>query len=181
MSRNPVQVADVKPRDGVEAPAGWRRSVPAHNAVARPLLVSGVAAVAVAVVGLRLGAPGEVDTRRNSSVPPVTESPAPPAMEITPGNVVVVRMAYQPGESSGWHVHPGLHAVAVLSGSLTVYDHSCNPRIFGPGDSYVGGQELHLARNAGAEPVDMVVTTIDVAGPANSVTPLAAPAKCSDR
>ena len=96
-----------------------------------------------------------------------------------PGDVAVVTQAYEPGQTSGWHTHAGLHAVAVLTGELTVYDAECRPQRVVAGKPYVGGRELHLARNETAERVDMVVTYLNAVGP---VSPLAgAPAGCPAR
>jgi quercetin dioxygenase-like cupin family protein len=83
-----------------------------------------------------------------------------------PGDVAVVTQVYEPGQSSGWHAHAGLHAVAVLAGELTVYDAECRPQRVVAGEPYVGGRELHVARNETAEPVDMVVTYLNAVGPA---------------
>ena len=47
--------------------------------------------------------------------------------------------SYGPGHTSGWHVHPGVHSVVVLSGTLTVYDENCVRTDYGPGQSYLGG------------------------------------------
>lgn len=103
---------------------------------------------------------------------------ASPAAAITARDVTVVSLTYEPGHSSGWHVHSGLHAVAVLSGSLTVYDEACQPHVFGPGDSYVGGQAAHVARNEADAPVEMIVTAIEMSGPAGPGSHLPAPAGC---
>lgn len=82
-----------------------------------------------------------------------------------PGDVGVVTMIYEPGRSSGWHAHTGLHAVAVLSGELTIYDGECRPQRVVAGEPYVGGQDLHLARNETGGPVDMIVTYLNAVGP----------------
>lgn len=93
--------------------------------------------------------------------------------------VTVQRATYAPGQSSGWHSHPGIHSVVVLSGTLTVVE-ACASRTFGPGDTYIGGQQNHLATNDGTEPVEMMVvysTTAD--GPSDYALPADAPAGCS--
>lgn len=106
--------------------------------------------------------------------------PAPVALveTVTPADIAVVTMTYEPGQSSGWHTHPGLHAVAVVSGTLTVYGPTCSPLVIGPGESYVGGQELHVTRNEAAVPVEMVVTSVDTNRLTNSVTAHVAPVGC---
>jgi quercetin dioxygenase-like cupin family protein len=67
---------------------------------------------------------------------------------------------YRPGHSSGWHVHPGLHSVVVLGGTLTVYDESCAPTTFGAGETYLGGSTPHLARNETGDVLDVAITYI---------------------
>lgn len=95
-----------------------------------------------------------------------------------PGDVGVVSMAYEAGQSSGWHSHAGIHAVAVLSGTLTVYDAQCRPQYVVPGQPYVGGQELHLARNETQAPVEMIVTYINPSATAGADSRHAAPPAC---
>lgn len=109
--------------------------------------------------------------------------PATPTTAITisgTDGVAVHRMGYGPHESSSWHRHSGLHAIAVLSGTLTIVGPDCQPLRFGPGQSYVGGQGVHLARNDTDEPVEMSVTYLFPAGvPLQEfVIPATAPAGC---
>jgi quercetin dioxygenase-like cupin family protein len=89
--------------------------------------------------------------------------------------VSVVTQVYESGQSSGWHSHSGLHAVAVLSGRLAVYDQDCRLQQVEPGQPYVGGQELHLVRNEGTEPATMIVTYLNPAQPAPARAPSPAP------
>ena len=122
-----------------------------------------------------------------SRVPPPPEA-APARVEVQnasaitlsgPNDVTVVTQVYEANESSGWHRHSGIHAVAVVSGTLTVYDGRCNAQVVVPGRPYVGGQELHLARNETGSPVEMVVTYLSSAGSANSTVHAASP-PCPD-
>src|SRR5262249_46631627 len=78
-----------------------------------------------------------------------------------PGDITVLRRSYGPGQSSGWHSHRGIHAVAVLSGAISVYDAQCTATVYGPGEPYIGGQQLHLVRNEGASAADLVVTYLN--------------------
>jgi quercetin dioxygenase-like cupin family protein len=125
-------------------------------------LAAGAVGLAMATIGVQL-----VSTPVRGDVPP-----AAPVEEVAvggpgsltlsgPGDVNVLKVAYEPGQSSGWHTHAGIHAVAVLSGTLTVYDGQCQAQHYGPGRPYIGGQELHLARNETAAPVEMVVTYLN--------------------
>jgi quercetin dioxygenase-like cupin family protein len=81
-----------------------------------------------------------------------------------PAELVVQTMTYAAGQTSGWHSHPGLHLVSVISGTLTVYGPDCQPRSYGPGEPYIGGDSLHLARNEGEVPVEMGVTYLSAPG-----------------
>jgi quercetin dioxygenase-like cupin family protein len=87
---------------------------------------------------------------------------------------------YDPGQSSGWHTHTGLHAVVVLAGTLTIFDGECRPHIYGPGDSYVGGGDPHLAVNRSSSPLEMAVTYMFPAGLSHTAfhVPAPAPAGC---
>ena len=81
-----------------------------------------------------------------------------------PADVTVQMATYEPGQTSGWHRHTGIHAVAVLSGTITFYDQECRRQAYGPGETYVGGQDVHVARNETAEPVGLAVTYMFPAG-----------------
>lgn len=132
------------------------------------LVVLGVIAILLAA-GISRLAPGHAD------VPA-----ADPGIVLRgPGDVAVVTQVYEPAQTGGWHTHAGLHAVAVLSGELAVYDGECRRQRVVAGEPYVGGRELHLARNETAEPVTMVVTYLNAVG---SAPPHAgAPAGCNVR
>ncbi len=89
---------------------------------------------------------------------------------------------YEPGHSSGWHTHPGVHSAVVLEGVLTIYDASCQRHDFGPGESYLGGRDPHLARNEGDTPVRLVVTYVFAqTSPLDHAAPAAPPAGCVAR
>lgn len=117
------------------------------------------------------------------SRPAPTPAPAaagadPLAITMSARDVSVVTQVYEPGASSGWHTHPGIHAVAVLSGTLTVYDGQCQRQSYEPGRPYVGGQQSHLVRNEGEAPVTMVVTYLTPSAPTSTTTHAPAPAGC---
>lgn len=153
--------------DPADAPADTRFTMPGR------LLVSlGLVGMLTATAALAWPkAPAGPATARRAEAPVVVA-------DVNASDVGVVRMSYEPGQSSGWHSHPGVHAVAVVSGTLTVYGAECTPRNIGPGESYVGGQELHLTRNESAVPVEMVVTSVDTNRLTNSVRPHLAPHRC---
>ncbi len=123
----------------------WSRS-----ALGAALVAIGVAAMTTGAIGL-LSQGGAGDgaprLRKNVDVVPVETVPIAPPYHVT----------YDPGYSSGWHVHAGQHDVTVLSGALTVYGDDCRPEVYSVGQRYVGGRERHLASNEAAEPLKMVV------------------------
>lgn len=50
-----------------------------------------------------------------------------------PTDVRVQRLDFAANSSSGWHHHPGLLIVAVKSGVVTLTDHNCVSKTYGPG------------------------------------------------
>jgi quercetin dioxygenase-like cupin family protein len=84
-----------------------------------------------------------------SSVPFLTDADLPGEPQV---------MTYEPGESSGWHLHEGVvHSVLVLAGTMTVYGEDCQPRVYSAGDRYLGGLQPHLVRNETNTPLEMAV------------------------
>ena len=116
----------------------------------------------------------------SAPVPVATPAAADPlALTLSARDVSVVHQVYEPGEASGWHSHSGIHAVAVLSGTLTVYDGQCQAQTFHAGQPYVGGQQLHLVRNESAEPVVMSVTYLHPTSGGEPTRKLPAPSGCA--
>lgn len=112
-----------------------------------------------------------------SGVGPVPQDAA--VADLALPDVGVADNVYQPGHSSGWHVHPGVHSVVVLTGTLTVYDSACGRHDFGPNQTYLGGNEPHLARNEGASPLGVVVTYVYAKrSPIDHGTAVPAPPTC---
>jgi|GEM_PF-2078136 len=82
----------------------------------------------------------------------------------TPGPAVVSvhTDVLRPGASTGWHRHPGTETTIVSSGSVTVLrEDDCEGTRYSPGDAlFVVDAEPHLARNDGAVPAELVVTSL---------------------
>ena len=152
-----------------------RRPFPARSLL---LLGAGLLTMALAVVSVSAW------PDRQAAVG--TQAPAAPGPQTAgltisgPGDITVLNMTYAAGESSGWHAHRGIHAVAVLAGELAVYDTSCNRTSYGPDNPYIGGQQLHLIRNETGAAVPMVVTYLNPLQPAEVVPPpIATPPACA--
>ena len=66
--------------------------------------------------------------------------------------------------TSGWHSHPGVVLVSVVSGSLTFYDANCNAEIHPAGTSFVeSGDAAGLVRNESSTTPALVYATYLVA------------------
>lgn len=81
-----------------------------------------------------------------------------------PTEVITQVTIFQPGATSGWHSHPGPVLVVVKSGTVTVYDESCQPRRYSAGQAFVEGPEPAVVRNEGTTVSENVATFIAPAG-----------------
>lgn len=72
--------------------------------------------------------------------------------------------------SSGWHSHPGMVLVTVVSGGLSVYDEHCRAKAYAAGSAFVeSGDDPGLVRNESATtPAVVNVTYVVPAGTPNS-------------
>jgi quercetin dioxygenase-like cupin family protein len=170
-----------RPGRGLDIP-----EIPTAVETDEPNVAGRRSAVGLMATGLvfALAAAGLVATQWRS--PAVPERPAAWAAGVViagPESVAVHLSGYDPHESSTWHRHTGLHAVAILSGTLTVYGPDCQAVRYGPGQSFVGGQDLHMARNETDEPVQFTETILYPAGmPLETfVVPAGPPAGCGIR
>ena len=158
-----------EPEDDVDLPVG-----PPRRRWAAGLAIVGGLTLLAASAGAALAsrpaptprAPGAVAT-----VPGDAATPLP--------NIGTASETYEPGHASGWHVHPGVHSVTVLRGTLTIYDEHCGRTEYGPGETYLGGNAPHLARNEGAADLDVAITYVYTS--TTPGTPVAAPAGCDVR
>jgi quercetin dioxygenase-like cupin family protein len=100
-----------------------------------------------------------------------------------PADLMVVKVKVPPGGSFGWHSHPSAVAVAVTSGTLTLYDSSypgCRAKRFSRGQGFVEPRNhVHLARNEGSKPVTLYATYLGVPHGGNPNVPASRPANCS--
>jgi quercetin dioxygenase-like cupin family protein len=96
-------------------------------------------------------------------------------------NIGTASETYEPGHTSGWHVHPGVHSVVVLSGMLTIYDEHCVRTDYGPGEIYLGGNAPHLARNEGTDDLNVAITYVYSSTSQTPGSPVAGPAGCGVR
>ena len=72
--------------------------------------------------------------------------------------------AFAVGGQNGWHSHPGLVAVTLLSGKIRWFDENCKGTAYKAGDSWVEGSQLHAFRNIGNENVQLMAWFITAKG-----------------
>ena len=60
-------------------------------------------------------------------------------------NVVFQRVTFTPGQSTGWHTHPGPNLVIVVGGEFTLTDNHCKSTTYTDGQGFATGLEKHLA------------------------------------
>lgn len=145
-------------------------------AVATGVIVMAVAFFLLVVHLSSVSGGTDTDTR-----PPVTVPVSSGTLIGGPKDVSVQTASYESGQSSGWHLHTGMHAVMVLSGTLSVYGSDCQSTTYGPGDVFVGGRAVHLVRNEANVRLGMAVTYMFPDGVSHTSfhIPSPAPANCN--
>lgn len=146
------------------------------------LLAIGAAALsAVAIGGIALATPASMVT--TTSIAAGTLSPVNVNVKTggwkldlrTKGDssVIVTESVVAPGGSFGWHSHPGPSFTVVKSGTLTFYrgdDPTCTPQVYQAGDTLIDpGNSVHIGRNEGSVPLDIITTRIVPAGAATRI------------
>jgi quercetin dioxygenase-like cupin family protein len=84
--------------------------------------------------------------------------------------VVTATATFEPLGSSGWHAHPGVVLVTVVSGSVVVYNEDCEATVQAAGSAFVeSGGDAGLVRNESTTtPAVVNVTYIVPAGTPNT-------------
>ena len=98
-------------------------------------------------------------------------------------DVVVQSVRIDPGATSGWHTHPGPEVAIVKAGTLTLFDGTdakCHAQTFTAGQAVVRQGHVHMAKNTGKEPVEIVVTYFDVPPGGPAASPAGRPKQCSE-
>jgi len=68
-------------------------------------------------------------------------------------NTVLQHLHFAPGQSTGWHTHPGPNIVMIVTGSFTLIDEHCIETQYGAGQGFATGLNVHEAI-AGPEGAD---------------------------
>src|SRR5918998_338582 len=65
-------------------------------------------------------------------------------------DIAIVKVAIEPGGSTGWHHHPGVGPAAVKSGAVTFYDARCHKTVYKAGEGFLESHDdPMLVRNRG--------------------------------
>lgn len=86
----------------------------------------------------------------------------------------VVDNAFQPGQSTGWHSHPGPSLIFVVSGSVTNYASdapNCAGVTYQAGSSFLdpGGKDVHMLRDDGTVPAETIAVQLIPSGQARRI------------
>jgi hypothetical protein len=79
---------------------------------------------------------------------------------------MTIRVTFQPGGYSGWHSHPGITIVSVVSGTITSFesdDPTCSPHLIPAGTAVVeqhDSSHTRFIRNEGTVPLVFLATHI---------------------
>jgi quercetin dioxygenase-like cupin family protein len=68
------------------------------------------------------------------------------------------------GGHNGWHSHPGMVVVVLLSGSITWYDENCNPTNYKAGDTWVEGDKVHSFKVTSPKPIHLMAYFLTAQG-----------------
>ena len=66
-----------------------------------------------------------------------------------PSTITIQDAAYSTGGQNGWHSHPGIVIVTVITGSIQWYDENCRTTTYKAGDSWAEGSQLHAFKVLG--------------------------------
>ena len=109
----------------------------------------------------------------HAAKPPITAQPLGSSrlaravtLHAKSGDLTFVQAKVQPGGNFGWHIHRAPVAVAVVGGTLTLYDRSdpaCKAQPMKAGQGFIEqANHVHLARNEGTTPAVSVATYLNV-------------------
>jgi quercetin dioxygenase-like cupin family protein len=144
------------------------------------MLIGGIVVAAAAVVGIAYGTPivglvsplfsvgqhasdirthgvGHTPSGQRFEVELETEGPA--TMSNQDG-------AYAAGGHNGWHSHPGMVSVTMISGAIQWFDENCAETDYKAGDSWTEGSKLHYFRVVGTTGVHLTAFFITAQGAA---------------
>lgn len=66
-----------------------------------------------------------------------------------PATFTIQDAAYALGGHTGWHSHPGMVAVTIISGQIQWFDAQCQETDYKAGDTWTEGSQMHYFRVVG--------------------------------
>jgi quercetin dioxygenase-like cupin family protein len=81
-----------------------------------------------------------------------------------PSTFQVVDVTLTPSGHTGWHSHPGILLISVISGSIEWYNSQCMKHVYNAGDSLTESTEIHDVRNVGTVNAHFMVTYVIAKG-----------------
>jgi quercetin dioxygenase-like cupin family protein len=80
---------------------------------------------------------------------------------VAPSDGFVVDNKFDPGQTSGWHSHPGPSVIFVVTGTVTNHESTsggCEVASYSAGSSFVdeGGDHVHMISNDGTQPAETI-------------------------
>lgn len=95
-----------------------------------------------------------------AAAPPVTHEVFDVPQDKGLQQVIVQSREFDPGASSGWHVHPGVEMATVISGTVELVT-AAGVRRLGPGDSFqMPRGQAHNGVNPGNDPARVMITLV---------------------
>jgi hypothetical protein len=86
----------------------------------------------------------------------------------------IVDNKFDPGQTTGWHSHPGPSLIFVVAGAVTDYestDPACAGQTYTAGTSFVdeGGSDVHMLRNNGSVVAETIAVQFIPGGQARRI------------
>jgi quercetin dioxygenase-like cupin family protein len=83
-----------------------------------------------------------------------------------PTDLVTQQVTFAPHAYSGWHHHPGVILVLVVSGHVTTHDENCQTKTYGPGEAFVesGTAPFMVSNESETETAVDIATQVAPAG-----------------
>ena len=81
-----------------------------------------------------------------------------------PSTITLQDVAFAPGGHNGWHSHPGIVAISLISGSIEWYNAQCEGKVYSAGDARTEGSQAHYFRVVGTTGVHLMATFIIAKG-----------------
>jgi quercetin dioxygenase-like cupin family protein len=77
-----------------------------------------------------------------------------------PSTITIQDAAYAAGGQNGWHSHPGIVIVTLVSGSVEWFNANCESKVYKAGDSWTEGSQTHAFRVLGTTGVQVTAVFV---------------------